>query len=423
MSATAQKQLSFGSIDEIFIYADSHSSVFKNANQEGILAKYQTLAAKLSVWNLKSDANFSATDNTKLATTFIPAEIFGGAAGTFQKVTFGQQYVSNLNITPQIDILNVYAMAKVKLSKVNERLTLYNNLITKKNLYESLAGTFCNILSYKWQITITENSSLNADTLTQIMQSKLSEGIARSQDVNNALANKLATKDKLQQLQIQLNEQYNALKILCDIDADVQVNVGDTIYPAKQFDTLLHANGNLEEQQQEWQKRYQEADLTASKKWFLPTVTLFSSFAFQQNTTNRFFDNSQWFSSNYVGIRITLPIVPDVTKWTAVKNARINIIIADNNLQHARLQDKVNNIQLQLDYQKAFNSYRLALQIEALKKDSYRKNLNIYKEGILSATDLLNSLNEWLNDSLNTASQLAACAYAKANININNMVK
>ena len=120
------------------------------------------------------------------------------------------------------------------------------------------------------------------------MQSKLSEGIARSQDVNNALANKLATKDKLQQLQIQLNEQYNALKILCDIDADVQVNVGDTIYPAKQFDTLLHANGNLEEQQQEWQKRYQEADLTASKKWFLPTVTLFSSFAFQQNTTNRF---------------------------------------------------------------------------------------------------------------------------------------
>ena len=115
--------------------------------------------------------------------------------------------------------------------------------------------------------------------------------------------------------------------------------------------------------------------------------------------------------------------MPDVTKWTAVKNARINIIIADNNLQHARLQDKVNNIQLQLDYQKAFNSYRLALQIEALKKDSYRKNLNIYKEGILSATDLLNSLNEWLNDSLNTASQLAACAYAKANININNMVK
>jgi len=423
LSSSAQRQLSFNSFNEIFSYADGHSGVFKNANQEAILAKYQTLAAKLSIWNLKSDANFSATDNTKLATTFIPAEIFGGQAGTFKKVIFGQQFVTNLNITPQIDILNLYAIAKIRLSKVNEGLTRYNNLITKKNLYENLAGTYFNILSYKWEIAITENSLLNADTLTEIMQNKLSEGVARSQDVNDALANKLATKDKLQQLQIQLDVQYTTLKLLCDIDIDTRINIDDTKYPEQQFDSLLNANGNLEEQQQDLQKQYQQADLNASKKWLSPTVTLFSSFAFQQNTSNRLFDNSQWFASNYVGIRITLPLVPDVTKWVAVKNARINVIIADDNLQHARLQNRVNNIQLQLDYQKAFSSYRLALQIEALKKDSYRKNLNIYKEGILSATDLLNSLNEWLNNSLNTASQFAACAYAKAKININNSVK
>ena len=34
MSVAAQTQLSFGSLDEVFIYADTHSSVFKNANQE-----------------------------------------------------------------------------------------------------------------------------------------------------------------------------------------------------------------------------------------------------------------------------------------------------------------------------------------------------------------------------------------------------
>ena len=422
-SARSQGQISFRTIDEVYIYADAHSSVFKNATQENILSKYQTLAAKMAIWNLKSDVNFSATDNTKLATTFIPAEIFGGPAGTFQKVTFGQPYISNINITPQIDILNLYAIAKVKLSKANEQLTKYNNLLTKKNLYESLAATFCNILSYQWQIIITKNSFLNADTLTQIMQSKLNEGIARSQDVNNATANKLAIEDKLQQLQIQLTGQLNALKSLCDIDTGVAVNIEDHVYAKQPFDHLLQAQGNLDEQKQEWQKRYQQADLNASKKWFLPTVTLFSSFAFQQNTSNRFFDNSPWFASNYVGIRVTFPLVPDVTKWLAVKNARINLIIADDNLQHARLQENVDNAQLQLDYQKADNSYGLALQIEILKKDSYRKNLNIYKEGILSATDLLNSLNEWLNASLNTASQLAAGAYAKAKININNTVK
>ena len=255
LSSSAQKQLSFNSFNEIFSYADGHSGVFKNANQEAILAKYQTLAAKLSIWNLKSDANFSATDNTKLATTFIPAEIFGGQAGTFKKVIFGQQFVTNLNITPQIDILNLYAIAKIRLSKVNEGLTRYNNLITKKNLYENLAGTYFNILSYKWEIAITENSLLNADTLTEIMQNKLSEGVARSQDVNDALANKLATKDKLQQLQIQLDVQYTTLKLLCDIDIDTRINIDGTKYPEQQFDSLLNANGNLEEQQQDLQKQ------------------------------------------------------------------------------------------------------------------------------------------------------------------------
>ena len=138
LPAGAQGKISFRTVDEAFIYADAHSSVFKNATQENILSKYQTLAAKLGTWNLKSDANFSATDNTKLGTTFIPAEIFGGPAGTFQKVTFGQQYVSNLNINPQIDLLNLGAAAKVKTARANEQLIHFSHLISRKSLYENL---------------------------------------------------------------------------------------------------------------------------------------------------------------------------------------------------------------------------------------------------------------------------------------------
>ncbi|RKR84726.1 outer membrane efflux protein [Mucilaginibacter gracilis] len=423
LPAGAQGKISFRTVDEAFIYADAHSSVFKNATQENILSKYQTLAAKLSTWNLKSDANFSATDNTKLGTTFIPAEIFGGPAGTFQKVTFGQQYVSNLNINPQIDLLNLGAEAKVKTARANEQLIHFSHLISRKSLYENLAAAFLNAVSCERQITVTQNSLLNADTLTNIMKNKLNEGVARSQDVNNAIANSLSVTDKLQQLQVQLLEQYNTIKLLCDIDSDTDLQIQDKGLALVNNDDIPEAYGDLLQNQQQWQKNYQEADLRAVLRSFLPTVTLFSSFALQQNTTKRFFDNSQWFASNYIGLRVTLPLVPDVSKLTAVKNARINIIIAGNNLEHARIQDKINNNQLRLEYQKSLGSYRLALQIEALKKDSYLKNLNIYKEGILSATDLLNSLNDWFTAGINTATQYAACAYAYTNIHISNTLK
>ncbi|MFD2865517.1 TolC family protein [Mucilaginibacter antarcticus] len=422
-SPHAQGKIIFRSIEEVLIYADTHSSVFKNATQENILSKYQTLAAKLAVWNLKSDANFSATDNTKLGTTFIPAEIFGGPPGTFQKVTFGQQYVSNLNITPQIDLLNFGGLAKVKTAEANEQLVHFNHLISKKSLYDNLAAAFYNIIAFNRQIMVTEGSLLIADTLMNIMKSKLNEGVARSQDVNNAIANSLSTTDKLQQLRVQLQEQYSTIKILCEIDGDAELEIQDTDATVAQYAIPEKAAGGLLQKQQEWQQRYQEADLAAALKSFLPTVTLFSSFSLQQNTTRRFFDNSQWFASNYIGLRITIPLIPDVNKLIAVKNARNNIIIAENNLQHAKIQDKGNNTQLNLEYQKALASYQLAVQIEALKKDSYFKNLNIYKEGILSATDLLNSLNEWYAASINSAVLYAACGYAKTSINITNTVK
>jgi outer membrane protein TolC len=225
LSAHAQVKIFFRSFNEAMLYADAHSSVFKNATQENILSQYQTLAAKLAAWNLKSDANFSATDNTKLGNTFIPAEIFGGPPGTFQKVIFGQQYVSNLNMTPQIDLLNFGASAKVKTAKANEQLIRFNHLISKKSLYDNLAAAFFNVIAFQRQITVTKGSLLNADTLMEIMKNKLNEGVARSQDVNNAIANSLSTKDKLQQLQVQLQEQYNTIKILCDIDGDTGLEI------------------------------------------------------------------------------------------------------------------------------------------------------------------------------------------------------
>src|ERR1700730_9467543 len=140
--AYAQDSLLFSSVQSVFVYADSHSITFKNATQQTILSKYQTLAAQLSKWNLKGDIEATATDNTKLPTNFIPAQIFGGPAGTFQKVTFGQQYVSTIQTSPQFDILNPYAIALVKVSKANEQITNISNLLNKKNLYESLAGSY-----------------------------------------------------------------------------------------------------------------------------------------------------------------------------------------------------------------------------------------------------------------------------------------
>lgn len=419
----AQSTITFQSLDEVFVYAGDHSSVFKNNTQESILARYQTIAAKVAKWNLQASANLSATDNTKLNSTFIPAEIFGGPAGTFRTVSFGQRYVSNATVAPQFDILNPYTSAKVKVSKVNEQVTAVANLISRRDLYLSIAGSYYNIKSYQWQIEVTEKSLANADTLLRIMENKQQEGIARPQDVNSASASRLSVLDKLQQLKVQLAQENNNLKIFCDIDTSVEIHIDAAQKPDHLFETSLNATGDLLRRQNEWQVKYQEQTLKADKKWFLPTLGFFSSFGWQQNTNDHFFDSSRWIGSNYVGLRLTIPLFPDAAKIAAVRYDRVNLQMAQNNWKHAILEEDLNNRQYLLDYQKAFTSYELSSKIAGLNGDSYQKNLSIYKEGILSATDLLNSFNEWLNSGLNAAAQLANSEYAKSKITIYSIIK
>jgi outer membrane protein len=418
----AQQKLIFQSLKELFAYADHHNYTFQNAGQQNVLAKYQTLAAKMGKWNLQGRTSFTATDNTKLSTSFIPAQLLGGPEGTFRPVNFGQKYESTFNFAPQIDLINPYAAALIKSAKTNEHLVSINNLLDKKAVYESISASYHNILSYQWQIFVTRKSLVNANTISVILQNKQKEGMARGQDVNIGLANELVVQDKLQQLEVQLTQQYNSLKILADIDS-VDSVITATEAPLPKISPMLTASSNLLHRQAEFQTKFQEATLRADKRWLYPTLNLFSAFGLQQNTNNHFFDNSRWFATSYVGLRLSIPLLPEASKISAVKYDKINLKIAHNNLTHSILQDKINNNQLELDEQKADKSYRLALQIETLYKDSYDKNLNIYREGILSATDLIDSFNDWLNSSLNTVAQLAKAQHTRSKITISNTIK
>jgi outer membrane protein len=420
-AAYGQEKLEFHSLEEIYAYADNHSYTLRNDGQQRLLAKYQTLAGKWGKWNLQGRTTFTLTDNTKLNTSFIPAEIFGGPAGTFQPVTFGQKYQNNVTFAPQIDLINPYAAALIKANKTNEQLTAVTNLMNKKALYESISAAYHNILSYQTQIGITGESLSNADTLAAVLKHRQVEGLARNQDVNTALANRLAVKDKLQQLEVQLAQQYNSLKILADIDSAKMVSI--LIKASVESTPAPAATGDLLQRQAEWQTKFQEATMRADKRWIYPTVSLFSSFGWQQTTNGHFFDSSTWYGTSFIGLRLTIPLLPEVSKIISVKYDRVNLQIARNNWQHNILQDNINNRQLELECRKAYQSYRLSLEVEALRKDTYYKNLKIYKEGILSTTDLINSFEDWLNSSLQSVALLAATEHARNKIIISNQIK
>lgn len=200
----AQKELSFNNLDLLLKYAENNSVFIKTGEQQSLLAKWQKISAQAGLVNFRMQTNFNLTNNLELPVSFLPAEAFGGTPGTFKEVTMGRQYVGNLNLSPQIDIINPASWAKLKSANVNVELTNVNNLIAKKSLFESVSATYHNIISLQEQIEITQKSLLAADTLLIIMQNKYSEGIVRQQDLNDAHINQLTLSDNLEQLDLSL---------------------------------------------------------------------------------------------------------------------------------------------------------------------------------------------------------------------------
>jgi outer membrane protein len=422
-TTVSQAQLNFTGLDSLLSYAERNSTTIKTCHEQSLLAKWTKVAALANTVNFKSPLTFSATDNLKLPVSFLPAEAFGGPAGAFRPVTLGQEYVSNFNFNPQIDIINPYNWAKVKSASVSKELTEVNNLINKKTLFENIAAAYYNSIALQEQIILTEKSLSASDSIQLIVKNKFGLGIIREQDVNNAIVNQLNIKDKLVQLKVMQQQQLNTLKILCDISAGTQISLQNNS-SSTTTEGSLKSNSTLNSRYSDLQNQFAKSELRANRLSMMPVLSAFYYQGWQKNSNVSFFDSkSTWIQSQYIGLRITVPFPPDVNKLSQSYTSKINYHIAGLNNTHTELQTELNNRSLELDYDKAISSYQTGKQIFDLKNSNYLKSLNQYREGVLSTDNLLIAFNDMLNSQLNVVAAFSSAQFVKSKISINNSLK
>lgn len=418
----AQDSLSLKSIDDVLAYAEKNATVLKVSNEQTALAKYQTLISKINIFNPKGNVTASATDFLELPSNFLPAEIFGGVPGTFKEVKFGQQYISSIGITPQIDLINIQSWQKIKASKINENLSNKTQLLIKKNLFENLAMTYYSIISIQKQIEILNVNYTNNQKIEEVVRNKNKEGLVRSQDVNQAAVNLLQIEDKKMQLETTLLQQINALKVLCDINFDTKLNLSNPEIEINEFQKI-EVKSKLISEQSILQKELNKQELKSYNSSFYPTLSAIGNWTYQDNSNIGFFNtNATSFQSSYIGLRLNY-ILPESSKFQQKITLKTNLTIASENAKHSELQEKNANEQLKLDFQKSMDSFIISKKIVALKTDTYNKNLEIFKQNLVSIDNLLISFNDKLNAELSVVVNEINTNYLKIKININNTIQ
>ncbi len=423
LACSAQGQTTeFKTLQEALTLAEQSSYTAKLAKEQKELARTTVISAYGNSLNPKIPVTASITDNAKLPVSFIPAEAFGGPAGSFRQLTMGQQYITLLNVAPQFDIINFGNLAKIKSAKVNEEVTESNSLVTKKNLFDQVNACYHNILSFQAQIEVLQQNQLKADSIWSIVKNKYEQGLVRKQDLNDAEINKITIIDKIEQATLNLEQQYLSLQTLCDTEGSLKVS--QSLWQAQTQNENLKASSDLVVRNAELQKAFASAEYGAAKWANMPTLSFVTSLNWQNNSNKKFFDeNQKWIQSNFWSLRLSWDFPTNINKLTSMKTSQINYRIAKIQADHIALQNKTQNEQLEKDYTKAQAQYSNYEKIYKLKEENYLKSKNQFEANILALDKLLLAHNDLLMSQINVATSLANISFTKSKIEINNQIK
>ncbi|HEX2898539.1 MAG TPA: TolC family protein, partial [Bacteroidia bacterium] len=320
-AAAKAQSLQFSSLEDLLAYSDARSAVARGADVQTDLARLQSAAAIANTVNLRGTASLTATNNFALPVNFIPAEIFGGPSGTFREVTFGQQFVNVANVSPQLDLVAPSTWARVGSARASAALTATTNALNRRDQHERIATAYFNFRSAEAQQAYAQQTLANADSIVALVGRRHAAGIARVQDLNNARVNRASLVDFLSQLQTRQAQHLLSLQALLGMPATASLlplpaNAGG------QTASSEPAGSRLLQQQAELQASLQRSELLANRLAFLPTLSVVAGFNWQQNSNESMFNSAKWIRSQYVGLKLSVPLPTETRLWSQAEEYR-----------------------------------------------------------------------------------------------------
>ena len=387
----SQDSKSFSTCKELIGFAKETNVSFLNASLQKNLADLTTKSSYANIINPMVPTSAMAINNIEQQVSFLPGEVFGQPAGSYKQVTMGQQYSFTFNLQPQFDILNLGSIAQVQTARANAQLVDNQNKINELEIYNKINATYFNILSFNAQSEMITEQLTNAEKIHTIIENKFNIGIARKQELNEAEVNLITLSDKLEQLALNIQIQYQNLNLLLENEVNIELveNLWDynenAIEPSIKPNNLLTENAIL-------QKDLANKELRVLKFQHAPVVSFISSFNWQNLSNDNFFSSdADWINYGYIGLKIRYDIPTTTQKYANLKSKQIQLEMLKNSEEHIQKEN-----------------------------DTYEKNFNQFEEGILSLDKLLISQNDLIISKLNMIAALANIGFNQTKIEINN---
>ncbi len=403
------------------VIINSHEEAFAIALEQNLDLQNLLLSEQHAELEYKKSKNhrlptingtFTGQKNLDLATTLLPAEIFGGEPGTTIPTQFGQEYTFNAGISISKQVFDKKAKLNIEMSELNLDQSKLEQELFEEVLFEQVYLYYYTALIASKAIELAELDLQTASEIIRLTQEKFEEGLLDASAEINTTINKNKIEQGLnsnKQLQMQCMIELKKLLgvkpsqtliLLEKIDYELpEPMLNHTLQPDKSL-----AASKLEVDQADLQVKLSQAAL-------YPTVTL-NNYNGQQQFRNNFglgFSSEDWSPYSYISLDLTVPIFSGFRNKKKIKQSKISREISLNDQQQQKQESLLNDELL-------ISNYNISLRDAGISKETYelyKKNLELssqrFEEGLISLDAHLAVFEDYLkaeNAYLNSLSSL-----------------
>lgn len=410
------------SVQQCIDFAHDHNTMVKNALVDYQL-QVQTNRGVTSAALPRVTASAGLTDYIDIPTSLLPAEIFGGTAGTFIPVKFGTKYNSNGSVSLQQILFDGQVFVGLQARKTALDYAAKYTEVTEQTIKVSIYKIYYQLAVSKTQIDLINANITRAEKLAHDAKVMQENGFVEQIDVDRLsvqLANLQTEKVKVQNT---IDNGYLGLKYLMGmpiVDELVLTDVisEDNIKSGILDDTTYQYTDRKDYQYLQLVKKLNEYNIKRYQLSALPTITFNGVYTkTAQRSKFDIFGKGDWFTTSYLGLNVSLPLFDGFSRKSNVQSSRLALIKTQNNIEDLKLAIDNASIQARKNFSTAILTLDYQKKNMALAEQVYNQSKKKYDAGVGSTSDITNAETDLKLAQTNYISAMYDAIIAKIDYN------
>ena len=396
-------------LDDCVVYAQKNNVQVKNALL-AIDAQVQTNREIGAAAFPTINSSTSVMDYTKIPVSLLPAQIFGGAPGTFIPVQFGTKFNANYGANFSQLLFDGQVFIALQARSTSLEMQRKNAALTEENIKANIYKIYYQLSASKTQLNILDANIERLNKLAHDAEVMYKNGFAEKLDVDkvNVQLNNLQTEKLKANNAVAIG--YMGLKMLMGMPVKDSLVLTETINEKNLTGDVLVENEFQYALRKDFQylttlKKLSEYNVKRYQLSNLPTISL--SGAYTKNAQRQkfdFFEGGNWFTTSFFNLNVSLPIFNGGATMAKIRRTKIELQqVANqmeamkNNIDNEITQAKLNYISSVATVQFQKKNMQLAETVYAQTRKKFETGTGSNTEISASQADLVSAQNNYMN--------------------------